>query len=126
MKRITEYNPLDIILGAFGTIALGWILFLVVILLGFGTGVFIAIFPGFNLVELGNAFSASFLRIYITFPASILATLIVPWSFLLKAGYLVSFVIFVGSETEKRSILTVTSAFFFALGDGIICTRFFQ
>ena len=125
MKTISEYNPVDTIIQGLCSSVVGSIIFGATIFLGFGFGTFFGILPEVKLADLGGVLAGSFSRIYITFPASILAVLIVPWSFLLKAGYLVSYIIFVSTEAPRTRIVMVIIAFSFALGDGILCTRQF-
>ncbi|MDQ8196468.1 hypothetical protein QEH59_18710 [Coraliomargarita sp. SDUM461004] len=126
MKTISDYSPLEAIVDGICSPIKGSFIALLGILLGFSVGTFIALLPEIEINEIPETLMHSIWYSPLTFPASILAVIAIPWSFVLKAGYMIPAIIFFTTDTSKTKIGMLPVMIVFALGDGILCTRFIQ
>ena len=126
MKTLNKYSPIEAIMQGICSPMKGAIVAGAALLVGFTFGVFFALLPKIELKESLNILMNCFGHLHISFPASLLAVIAIPWSFLLKAGYTVSAIIFLTSETPKTKIVILPIIFMFGLGDGLLFTRFLQ
>ncbi|MGJ8651682.1 MAG: hypothetical protein ACSHX8_00280 [Opitutaceae bacterium] len=126
MKSFSQYSPLEAIADGICSPVKGAIIAMIFILLGFGFGTFFALIPEIQINDAAGIFMHCIWFSPLSFAASTLAVIVVPWSFLLKAGYTVSTIIFFTSNAPKTKMGMLPVIFLFALSDGILFTRFIQ
>lgn len=126
MKAISDFSPLAAIVDGICSPIKGSIVAILSILLGFAFGTFLALLPEIEINEIAETLMLCIWHSPLSFSASILAVIAIPWSFTLKAGYVVSAIIFFTSDSSKMKIGMLPAMLVFAACDGILCMRFIQ
>lgn len=126
MKAISDSSPFGAIVDGICCPIKGSIIALLSILLGFAFGTFLGLLPEIGINEIPETLVNCLWFSPLSFAASIIAVIAIPWSFLLKAGYTVSAIIFFTSDDTKTKIRMLPTMLVFAACDGILCTRFIQ